>query len=152
MPSSRRPLRASGDAVDTSILEQELAPLGPVPTHVEQAIEEGEAAREGTLPSDDEPAVLPVEFERFIGSYDENPWGGEAAVVAWEAGLAILWLPTMSPVDGLTPIEHVAGNTFRRIRVDGELGETYEFVEDQDGQVVGMRYHSNTYPRLEVEW
>ena len=137
-------------AVSPSALAVEAIRLiGPA---VEQAIQDGHAAREETLPPDDEPAVLPVEFKRFIGSYDENPWGGEAAVVAWEAGLAILWLPTMSPVDGLTPIEHVAGNTFRRIRADGELGETYEFVEDQDGQVVGMRYHSNTYPRLEVEW
>ncbi|MGB5676069.1 MAG: serine hydrolase [Gemmatimonadota bacterium] len=136
-------------ALSPAALSQEAIQIvGPA---VEQAIEDGRAAQEGTLPSDYEPALLPREFERFIGSYDENPWGGEAAVVAWEAGLAILWLPTMSPVDGLTPLQHVDGNRFRRIRDDGELGETYEFVEDDDGQVVGMLYHSNTYPRLDIE-
>jgi len=136
-------------ALSPAALSQEaIQIIGPA---VEQAIDDGRAAQQGTLRSDYEPALLPPEFERFIGSYDENPWGGEAAVVAWEAGLAILWLPTMSPVDGLTPLEHAEGNRFRRIRDDGELGETYEFVEDDNGQVVGLRYHSNTYPRLDVE-
>jgi hypothetical protein len=55
----------------------------------------------------------------------------------------------MYPSDELTPIEHVEGNVFRRVREDGELGEAYEFVEDEAGRVVGMRYHSNTYPRME---
>ena len=85
-----------------------------------------------------------------MGSYDENPWGGESAVVPWEGGLAILWLPTMNPSDELTPLEHIGGSTFRRIRDDGELGEAYEFVEDAGGAVVGMRYHSNTYPRMDL--
>jgi hypothetical protein len=57
----------------------------------------------------------------------------------------------MAPADGLTPLEHVEGNTFRRIREDGEPGEAYEFVEDGAGHVVGLRYHSNTYPRLTTE-
>ena len=136
-------------ALSPAALSQEaIQIIGPA---VQEAVEDGRAAREGTAPSDYQPAILPPEFRRFIGSYDENPWGGEAAVVSWEAGLAILWLPTMSPADGLTALKHVDGNTFRRIRDDGELGETYEFVEDDDRQVIGMRYHSNTYPRLDVE-
>jgi hypothetical protein len=56
----------------------------------------------------------------------------------------------MHPSDELTPLEHVDGTTFRRIREDGELGEAYEFIEDAEGAVVGMRYHSNTYPRMEL--
>ena len=136
-------------ALSPAALSQEaIQIIGPA---VQKAVEDGRAAREGTAPSDHQTAILPPEFERFIGSYDENPWGGEAAVVSWEAGLAILWLPTMSPADGLTALKHVDGNTFRRIRDDGELGEAYEFVEDDDGQVIGMHYHSNTYPRMDVE-
>lgn len=116
--------------------------VGPA---VDQAI--AEASRpEGELPAD--PVAFQQRFERFVGSYDENPWGGEAAVVPWDGGLAILWLPTMYPSEGLTPIEHVQGNVFRRTRADGEPGEEYEFVEDAAGRVVGMRYHSNTYPRM----
>ncbi len=98
--------------------------------------------------ADPPPDGFPARFERFVGSYDENPWGGEAAVLPWDGGLAILWLPTMYPSEGLTPIEHVDGNVFRRTRLDGEPGEEYEFVEDADGHVVGLRYHSNTYPRM----
>jgi CubicO group peptidase (beta-lactamase class C family) len=122
--------------------------LGPA---VDEAIDESVAVEDGMLAADYKPAELPTEFERFLGSYDENPWGGEAAVLPWEGGLAILWLPTMAPADGLTPLEHLEGNTFRRIRDDGEPGEAYEFVEDGAGRVVGLRYHSNTYPRLTTE-
>ena len=92
---------------------------------------------------------MPAEFQRFVGSYDESPWGGETAVFPWKGGLAILWLPTMSPSDELTVLQHVEGNTFRRERDDGEPGETYVFVEDDSGRITGMRYHSNTYPRME---
>lgn len=121
--------------------------LGPA---VDEAIEEAIAFEDGLLADGYEPADLPAGFERFVGSYDENPWGGESAVVPWQGGLAVLWLPTMSPADDLAPLEHVEGNTFRRILDDGELGEAYEFVEDAEGAVVGMRYHSNTYPRMHV--
>ncbi|MGW8282258.1 MAG: serine hydrolase domain-containing protein [Gemmatimonadota bacterium] len=86
------------------------------------------------------PAAMPEEFQRFVGAYDETPWGGESAVVPWKGGLAILWLPTMSPLDDLT---------FRRVRDDGDLGEAYEFMESGSGQVTGLRYHSNTYPRMD---
>ncbi len=137
-------------AVSPSALAVEVIKvIGPA---VEEALAERAAVREEGAEVESGPALLPAEFERFLGSYDENPWGGEAAVVAWDAGLAILWLPTMSPSDGLTPLEHVAGNTFRRVRADGEPGESYEFVENADGQVVGLRYHSNTYPRLGLQW
>ena len=78
--------------------------MGPA---VDEAIEEQIAFEDGVLSSDYQPAVLPADFERFVGSYDENPWGGESAVVPWEGGLAILWLPTMHPSDELTPLEHV---------------------------------------------
>jgi len=122
--------------------------IGPA---VDEAIEDRLAAEDGLLSADYRPASLPAEFERFIGSYDENPWGGESAVVAWDAGLAILWLPTLYPSDELTLLEHVEGNVFRRIRDDGEPGETYEFVEDADGRVSGLKYYSNTYPRMDVQ-
>jgi CubicO group peptidase (beta-lactamase class C family) len=133
-------------ALSPSALAIEMIRLvGPA---VDIAIEDRLAVEEGLLDQDYQPPTLAAEFERFVGSYDESPWGGEAAVVSWKGGLAILWLPTMHPSDEITPLEHVSGNTFRRIRDDGALGETYEFVEDVDGEIVGMRYHSNTYPRM----
>jgi CubicO group peptidase (beta-lactamase class C family) len=119
--------------------------LGP---SVDEALDESAAVEDGLLDADYEAVEMPPAFERFLGSYDENPWGGEAAVVPWAGGLAILWLPTMNPADELTPLRHVGDNTFRRIREDGELGESYVFVEDETGRVSGLSYHSNTYPRM----
>jgi hypothetical protein len=116
---------------------------------VVQAMKEQDEAGGGAMEDGPPTGEFPPEFRRFVGSYDEDPWGGESAVVPWKGGLAILWLPTMNPLDDLTRLEHVAGNTFRRIRDDGEPGETYVFVEAGDGRVTGLRYHSNTYPRMD---
>jgi CubicO group peptidase (beta-lactamase class C family) len=114
-----------------------------------QAIKEPDGVGPGSMEGPAKAEEFPPELRRFVGSYDEDPWGGESAVVPWKGGLAILWLPTMDPLDNLTPLEHVDGNTFRRIRDDGEPGETYVFVEDGEGRIAGLRYHNNTYPRLD---
>jgi hypothetical protein len=115
---------------------------------VAQATERLAAESDSAAPGIGSPGELPTEFRRFVGSYDEDPWGGESAVVPWQGGLAIVWLPTMKPLDGLTRLEHVEGATFRRVRDDGEPGEAYVFTEDEDGRVTGLRYHNNTYPRI----
>jgi hypothetical protein len=130
-------------AVSPSALAVEMLRL------LEPAMDEATAGRDDVEGSRPEGKKMPAEFQRFVGSYDESPWGGETAVFPWKGGLAILWLPTMSPSDELTVLQHVEGNTFRRERDDGEPGETYVFVEDDSGRITGMRYHSNTYPRLE---
>ena len=116
---------------------------------LEPVMDEAAAGRDGVEGATPGGKEMPAEFSRYVGSYDENPWGGETAVFPWKGGLAILWLPTMSPSDELTPLYHVEGNTFRRERDDGEPGETYVFVEDESGRITGMRYHNNTYPRIE---
>lgn len=130
-------------AVSPSALAVEMLRL------LEPAIDEATADRDDAEGSRPGVKAMPAAFRRFVGSYDESPWGGETAVFPWKGGLAILWLPTMSPADELTPLQHVEGNTFRRERDDGEPGETYVFVEDDSGRITGMRYHSNTYPRME---
>lgn len=114
-----------------------------------QAIKEPGAVAGSYMEGQTRADEFPPDFRRFVGSYDEDPWGGESAVVPWKGGLAILWLPTMNPLDNLTRLEHVDGNTFRRIRDDGEPGETYIFVEDGNGSIAGLRYHNNTYPRMD---
>jgi hypothetical protein len=44
-----------------------------------------------------------------------------------------------------------AGNdrTFRRLRDDGELGETVVFEVDDTGRGVAIVQHSNRYPRID---
>ncbi len=89
-----------------------------------------------------------TEFEKYVGAYDGFPWGGESAVIPWKGGLAVLSLPTDNPLDGLTKLQHVEGNTFRRIRDDETLGEEIVFELNGSGEVVKMWQHSNSSARM----
>ncbi len=103
------------------------------------------AARDSTR----EAAALQVDWEKYLGSYSMTPWGGEIAVIAWNGELGMLSLPTDHPVSGITRLEHVEGNTFRRVREDALKGETIVFETDASGRVTHMRHHSNLWPRMD---
>ncbi len=137
----------NSNGVNPSAMALEM--LRIVDTAVPGVMDGLESEAQESVEARNDPAALPEEFQRFVGAYDETPWGGESAVVPWKGGLAIVWLPTMSPLDDLTILRHVEGNLFRRVRDDGEPGEAYEFVVNGSGQVTGLRYHSNTYPRMD---
>ena len=111
---------------------------------------------EAAVPEDDaEAAEETPDFERFTGRYDIQPWGGEAAVVPWKEGLAVLYLPTDEPLEAMDELRYVdpeeAGNpnTFRRVRDDGSLGETFVFEVDESGRAVALVQHSQRSPRIE---
>ena len=99
--------------------------------------EDSAEARADTLALDD-----------YLGTYDVQPWGGEAAAVRWKGGLAMLYLPTGDPAESLTRLRHVEGDTFRRIRDDDDLGETITFLRDDRGRVVAYRQFENVYRRV----
>lgn len=88
------------------------------------------------------------DLDRYLGSYDYFPWGGEAAVVRWKGGLAFLYLPTDDPVGALTQLEHVEGHTFRRVRDDDRPGETVRFGVDAQGRATALVRYENRYPRI----
>jgi CubicO group peptidase (beta-lactamase class C family) len=92
-------------------------------------------------------AQAAVDLRDFVGSYSSQPWGGETAIVLWEGGLAMLGLPTAEPRRGLTRLEHIADDTFRRVRRDEQLGEAIVFERDASGRVTGYRQHGNLSPR-----
>lgn len=98
------------------------------------------------------PPTRDATLQRYLGSYDDAPWGGETAVVEWEDGLALLSLPTMNPVRDLMKIRKVEGaeHTFRRVRRDGSLGETIRFELGPDGKAIRYWQHNNPSPRLPV--
>ena len=98
-----------------------------------------ESPGEGKAP---DPALV-----MYAGAYD-FAWGGELAVLPWEDGLAALFLPTDEPMDGLTMLEKTGEHTFRRLRDDGALGETFEFELGADGKVERFKRHSNYYTRV----
>jgi hypothetical protein len=89
-------------------------------------------------------------LDDYIGTYSNQPWGGETAVVLWEGGLAMLGLPTATPARDLRKLRHVEGDTFRRVRADDELAEAVIFLRDAQGRVTGFQQHRNVSPRIRM--
>ena len=83
----------------------------------------------------------------FLGTYSGQPWGGETAAIRWKGGLALMSLPSETPLRAITRLKHVEGDTFRRIRSDDDLGEAVVFERDGAGRVTGFRQHGNLSPR-----
>ncbi len=69
-------------------------------------------------------------------------------MIPWEAGLAVIGLPTDNPLEALSKLKHIAGNTFRRIRDDKSLAEEITFELGPDGEVLRMKQHSNYSERI----
>ncbi len=110
--------------------------------YTDRAYEIVAPAIRAALTSDDEKGrVFP--FGKYIGLY-ERPFGGETAVIEWEGELAMVSLPTANPISGMTRLSHVAGDTFRRVRDDDELGEEIHFEVDASGTVVRV-WRNNQY-------
>jgi CubicO group peptidase (beta-lactamase class C family) len=88
--------------------------------------------------------AVPPSFDasRYAGIY-ESVWR-EVAIVPWEGGLAMLDLPSDTPRKSLERLRHVNGDTFRRVRDDGELGETVVFELDAAGKVARAVRHGNS--------
>ena len=87
-------------------------------------------------------------MRRYAGTYGAQPWTGEAAVLPWEDGLALIFLPTDEPVRDLVRLKKTGENTFRRIRKDETLGEEVVFEMGADGRAVRFTRHSNPHERL----
>lgn len=96
---------------------------------------------------DDEPQA--ENLDDYTGSYDLSPWDGEEMVFRWKDGLAVISVPTMSPMDSLTLLKHVDGDRFHTVRDDdSEPGHEIRFVRGDGDEVTHMRVHSMELPRL----
>jgi CubicO group peptidase (beta-lactamase class C family) len=89
-----------------------------------------------------------AELAMYAGSYDLFPWDGESLVVVWGDGLATVDLPTNDPMKALERLRKTGEHTFRRVRSDGTLGETYRFEMGADGKAMQVWVHSNPAPRM----
>ena len=83
----------------------------------------------------------PASLAEYEGLYESN-WG-EGAILRWDDSLISLGLPSGDPVEGMTKLRHVDGDTFRRVRDDGELGEAYIFQRDESGAIASYTVHGN---------
>ncbi len=84
----------------------------------------------------------------YAGTYDAQPWAGEVVVLPWEEGIALLELPTMTPMKDLERFKKTGENRFRRIRKDESLGEEVVFEMGADGRPVRFVRHSNVLRRV----
>lgn len=82
----------------------------------------------------------------YAGTY-EGTFGGETAVLPWDGSIATIYLPTDDPMRGLAKWRKTGEHTFRRVRDDGELGETLRFEMGTDGNAVAYWIFSNRYAR-----
>ena len=89
----------------------------------------------------------PVDFAPFEGNYGTRIWGGEVALRAWGPHLVGVELPS-DEIDDLVRLKHVSGDAFVRVTDDGEEREPWRFQRDPEGNVVGVKRHSNVYERL----
>jgi hypothetical protein len=108
------------------------------------------ATQKSAEPAAGEPAAVaaPPTFDasRYAGVY-QSVWG-ESLIVAWEDGVAVLQVPTDTPKKSLEKFRHVDGDTFRRVRDDGELGETLTFEADAQGKVLRAVRHGNAVEKV----
>ena len=84
----------------------------------------------------------------YAGTYDAQPWAGEVVVLPWEDGIALLELPTMTPMKDLERFKKTGEHRFRRIRKDESLGEEVVFEMGADGRPVRFVRHSNVLRRM----
>ena len=80
-------------------------------------------------------------LQDYVGYYSQQPWWSEVYVGSWNDKLVIFDLPTDNPADAMTFYKYIDGDTFRRIREDGELGETVTFERDKSGTIVNYKVH-----------
>lgn len=88
------------------------------------------------------------DLTEYTGYYSDQPWHSEFFVSTWEGKLVTLDLPSESPASSMTFFRHIEGDTFRRIRDDGELGETLVFERDKDGHIFRTKSHCNYSVKL----
>ncbi len=83
------------------------------------------------------------DLDQYSGYYSNMPWGSETFFSSWNGNLVSLTLPSESPVKSMTFFKYIEGDTFRRIRDDGELGETLVFERNPKGEIIHYVQHNN---------
>ncbi|WP_419933938.1 serine hydrolase domain-containing protein [Candidatus Palauibacter sp.] len=87
----------------------------------------------------------PASLAEYEGLY-QSTWG-ETVILRWDDGLAALGVPSNDPLEAMTKLRHEDGDTFRRVRDDGEPGEAYIFHRE-DGAIARYSVHGNFSNRV----
>jgi CubicO group peptidase (beta-lactamase class C family) len=89
-----------------------------------------------------------INLEQYSGTYTSQPWGSERIIMPWYGDLVMLSLPNENPDEGMTLLQHISGDTFKRVRRDKTLGEEIRFEKDNSGKVIRVLQHSNYSTRI----
>ncbi|WP_299126185.1 serine hydrolase domain-containing protein [uncultured Winogradskyella sp.] len=84
-----------------------------------------------------------VNLDDYVGFYSGQPWGSENYIGSWNGKLVSIRLPSDNPLSGSSIYKHIEGDTFKRIKDNGELGETMVFERDENGNVYRGKSHQN---------
>ena len=95
-----------------------------------------------------ETAASSMDLSQYVGYYDPKPWSSEEYIGTWNGDLVVLSLPSDKPAEAMTKFRHIEGDTFRRVRGDGELGETLVFERDANGKITRYIQHGNYTLRI----
>lgn len=93
-----------------------------------------------------------LNLEQYAGTYTSQPWGSERIVVPWYGDLVMLGLPNDNPDKVMIVLQHISGDTFKRVRKDKTLAEEIKFERDDSGKVIRILQHSNYSTRINSEW
>ena len=89
-----------------------------------------------------------IDLEQYSGTYTSQPWGSEKIITSWYGDLVMLSLPNDNPDETMMVLQHVSGDTFKRVRNDKTLGEEIRFEKDSSGKVIRVLQHSNYSSRI----
>lgn len=97
---------------------------------------------------DDTSITKKKDLSEYEGHYEIEM--SEYYVATWEGKIAIVGLPSESPSKSMTLYKHIKGDTFQRIREDGNLGDTLSFERNNKGKIDRMKQHDNyIYTKIE---
>jgi CubicO group peptidase (beta-lactamase class C family) len=88
-------------------------------------------------------------LEKFIGRYVRSVGRESFVLMWWESDLAIISLPNDNPIRSLTKLKYMGGNSFQRIREEGNLGEIIIFEPNSDGKIIRMIWNSQISERID---
>lgn len=87
-------------------------------------------------------------LDEYGGYYHMLPWQPEVYLASWHNKLVILSLPSENPAESLVELKYMEKDLFRRVRADGEPGESYEFIRGEDGAIQKFKRHNNYFTRI----